>query len=188
MVKTLWRTGAIAGYTGTPTSRGVNYLNIVWESCCSRWRVKLETLLANSSIFFSFFCFCVVVFFRYFSDPPRLFSILFLSPPPQELTRPRCYDGAYARGLWAAGFSFYTVTGAAVFSSAKRGIKGCRQGGHLPLESYSSFLQVKHVGVPLFTTPPCRFTRATPFGQCQFAHRLGPNPTPTLTLTLPPVV
>ena len=78
--------------------------------------------------------FFLVFFFCSFFFPHRL----------QEFTRPRCFDGAYVRGLWAAGFSFYAVRGAAVFSSAEQSTKGCRPSG-LPMEGYSAFLKVNQL-------------------------------------------
>lgn len=63
-------------------------------------------------------------------------------PFPQELTRPGCFDGAYARGLWAAGFSFEVVPDAAAFSEALPSPRGCREGTSMPLEGYSVFLLV----------------------------------------------
>lgn len=65
-----------------------------------------------------------------------------LRPLSQELTRTRCFDGAYARGLWAAGFTFDFVADAAVFTDVLPGVSGCRQGASLVTVPYSAFLQV----------------------------------------------
>lgn len=63
----------------------------------------------------------------------------------QEFTRPRCFDGAYARGLWSAGFAFEMLPDALAFavrSEVPSRSLGCRSGALLPAKSYTLFLKV----------------------------------------------
>ncbi|CAM9102064.1 unnamed protein product [Ascophyllum nodosum] len=59
----------------------------------------------------------------------------------EEVTRLRCFDGAYARGLWAAGFEFHLIPDAAVFAETVPAYRSCRNGAQLPMTGYTSFLE-----------------------------------------------
>ncbi|CAM9865198.1 unnamed protein product [Ectocarpus sp. 12 AP-2014] len=60
----------------------------------------------------------------------------------EELSGSRCFDGAYARGLWAAGFSFEVLPEAAAFTaSLPPRTDQCRHGVMMQMGAYSTFLQ-----------------------------------------------
>lgn len=61
----------------------------------------------------------------------------------QETSRSGCFDGAYARGLWAAGFTFEVLPEAAAFSESLPLLsEECRSGTAAQMAAYSRFLQV----------------------------------------------
>lgn len=83
----------------------------------------------------------------------------------QELTRSRCFDGAYARGLWAAGFSFHVVAEAAAFSDTPLGAGGCREEAEAPIKAYAAFLRVRQTKTTAVRGGvEYRFTRGTLLG------------------------
>ncbi|CAN0276732.1 unnamed protein product [Pylaiella littoralis] len=60
----------------------------------------------------------------------------------EETSRSGCYDGAYTRGLWAAGYSFEILAGAAVLrEGVPPTLQGCRRGTTTHMEAYSRFLK-----------------------------------------------
>ena len=64
----------------------------------------------------------------------------------QEVTRRRSFDGAYARGLWAAGSEFHMLPNTAVFMEMSQPKRNCRSGSDIPMVAYASFLQVRNDG------------------------------------------
>lgn len=78
-----------------------------------------------------------IALFRALPAPPDA-RIVF-----QETSRSGCFDGAYARGLWAAGFAFEVLPEAAVFSNTLPPLtEECRAGVPAQMNAYGTFLQV----------------------------------------------